>query len=387
MAKRRPILRYFIAVLLMLVLVVAILATLGFFKFQQIQGFITLAKSGAFDPPPTAVTTTITKQSEWEPVFTSIGSVAAVNGVQVTTDLAGIVRKIAFDSGARVHQGDLLVALDIEQERAQLLQSEAQRDLALITLNRNRDLLAKHTVAQQDYDNAQALYNQMQGSVDQYNAVINRKTLRAPFSGILGIRQVNLGQYLNAGDPVVWIQSSDPIYVNFNLPQQDLSELSVGQTVQVTADAYANQEFDGKINAINPLIDQNTRNAQIQATFSNADSKLHPGMYVDVRVKRPQTLTVIAIPASSVHYAPYGDSVFIVTELEDKQKGKKYKGVKEQFVKLGETRGDLVSIVSGLKVGEEVVTSGVFQLKGGQAVIVNNETTPGSETNPTPANS
>jgi membrane fusion protein (multidrug efflux system) len=211
--------------------------------------------------------------------------------------------------------------------------------------------------------------------------------LRAPFSGILGIRQVNLGQYLNTGDAVVWVQSSDPIYVNFNLPQQDLSELSVGQTVQVNADAYGDHEFAGKINAINPLIDQNTRNAQIQATFSNPDAKLHPGMYVNVRVKRPEILKVIAIPASSVHYAPYGDSVFIVTELEDKQKGKKYKGVKEQFVKLGETRGDLVAIVSGLNTGEEVVTSGVFQLKGGQAVIVNNETTPGSQTNPTPANS
>ena len=387
MAKRRPILRYFIAFFLMLVLVVAILSTLGFFKFQQIQGFIAQAKSGAFEPPPTAVTTTITKQTEWEPVFTSIGSVAAVNGVQVTTDLAGIVRKIAFESGATVHQGDLLVELDTQQERAQLLQAQAQCDLALITLNRNRDLLAKHTVAQQDYDNAQAVYNQTQASVDQYKALIDRKTLRAPFSGILGIRQVNLGQYLNTGDAVVWVQSSDPIYVNFNLPQQDLSELSVGQTVQVTADAYGDHEFAGKINAINPLIDQNTRNAQIQATFSNPDSKLHPGMYVNVRVKRPEILKVIAIPASSVHYAPYGDSVFIVTELEDKQKGKKYKGVKEQFVKLGETRGDLVAIVSGLKTGEEVVTSGVFQLKGGQAVIVNNETTPGSQTNPTPANS
>jgi membrane fusion protein (multidrug efflux system) len=387
MAKRRPILRYFIAFFLMLVLVVAILSTLGFFKFQQIQGFIAQAKSGAFEPPPTAVTTTITKQTEWEPVFTSIGSVAAVNGVQVTTDLAGIVRKIAFESGATVHQGDLLVELDTQQERAQLLQAQAQRDLALITLNRNRDLLSKHTVAQQDYDNAQAVYNQTQASVDQYKALIDRKTLRAPFSGILGIRQVNLGQYLNTGDAVVWVQSSDPIYVNFNLPQQDLSELSVGQTVQVTADAYGDLEFAGKINAINPLIDQNTRNAQIQATLSNPDSKLHPGMYVNVRVKRPEILKVIAIPASSVHYAPYGDSVFIVTELEDKQKGKKYKGVKEQFVKLGETRGDLVAIVSGLKTGEEVVTSGVFQLKGGQAVIVNNETTPGSQTNPTPANS
>ena len=387
MAKRRPILRYFIAFFLMLVLVVAILSTLGFFKFQQIQGFIAQAKSGAFEPPPTAVTTTITKQTEWEPVFTSIGSVAAVNGVQVTTDLAGIVRKIAFESGATVHQGDLLVELDTQQERAQLLQAQAQCDLALITLNRNRDLLAKHTVAQQDYDNAQAVYNQTQASVDQYKALIDRKTLRAPFSGILGIRQVNLGQYLNTGDAVVWVQSSDPIYVNFNLPQQDLSELSVGQTVQVTADAYGDLEFAGKINAINPLIDQNTRNAQIQATLSNPDSKLHPGMYVNVRVKRPEILKVIAIPASSVHYAPYGDSVFIVTELEDKQKGKKYKGVKEQFVKLGETRGDLVAIVSGLKTGEEVVTSGVFQLKGGQAVIVNNETTPGSQTNPTPANS
>jgi membrane fusion protein, multidrug efflux system len=378
--------RYLIASILMLVVVAAIYGGFTFFKVNQIMGFMQLAKSGAFAPPPTAVTTTVAQKSEWQPTLETIGTVVAINGVTISTDLAGIVCKIAFDSGSQVKAGDLLVQLNTDQEQAQLAQAEAQRDWTQITLTRNQDLLAKRTVSQSDFDSATAQFNQARATVDQYKAVIARKTLRAPFAGIVGIRQVNLGQYLNTGDAVVTLQSFDPIYVNFSLPQQDLSKVTVGQAVEITLDAYGDQLFTGKITAINSLVDQNSRNVQIQATLPNADTKLRPGMYAKVKVVLPETKEVVAIPTSSVHYAPYGDSVFIVSDLKSKD-GKTYKGVTEQFVKLGQSKGDLTAIVSGLKPGDEVVTSGVFRLRSGGAIIVNNKTTPGSDLSPNPSDS
>jgi membrane fusion protein, multidrug efflux system len=378
--------RYLIASILMLVVVAAIYGGFTFFKVNQIMGFMQLAKSGAFAPPPTAVTTTVAQKSEWQPTLETIGTVVAINGVTISTDLAGIVCKIAFDSGSQVKAGDLLVQLNTDQEQAQLAQAEAQRDWTQITLTRNQDLLAKRTVSQSDFDSATAQFNQARATVDQYKAVIARKTLRAPFAGIVGIRQVNLGQYLNTGDAVVTLQSFDPIYVNFSLPQQDLSKVTVGQAVEITLDAYGDQLFTGRITAINSLVDQNSRNVQIQATLPNADTKLRPGMYAKVKVVLPDTKEVVAIPTSSIHYAPYGDSVFIVSDLKSKE-GKTYKGVTEQFVKLGQSKGDLTAIVSGLKPGDEVVTSGVFRLRSGGAIIVNNKTTPGSDLSPNPSDS
>jgi membrane fusion protein (multidrug efflux system) len=383
--KRRP--PYIRAILIAIVLLVAIIGILGYFKVTQIMGFMALAKSGAFTPPPTAVTTTVASQSEWQPTLDTIGTVTAINGVTVSTDLAGIVDKIAFTSGACVKAGDLLVHLNTDQEQAQLEQAQAQLELARLTLNRDRDLLAKRTISQQDYDTAEATYRQSQATADQYKALIARKTLRAPFEGVVGIRQANLGQYLNTGDAVVTIQSFDPIYVNFTLPQQDLSKLGVGQQVDVRLDAYGDTVFPGKINAINSMVDQATRNIQVQATLQNSDLKLRPGMFAKVSVILPERQAVIALPASSVHYAPYGDSVFIVSDGKDETTGKPNKGVKEQFVKLGAAKGDLVSVISGVKPGDEVVTSGVFRLKSGSAVIINNAIQPNSEPSPTPPNS
>jgi membrane fusion protein (multidrug efflux system) len=378
--------KYIVAILLMLVVVVAIYFGLGYYKVGQIMGFVQLAKSGAFAPPPTAVTTTVAEKTQWQPTLETIGTVVAINGVTISTDLAGIVCKLAFDSGCQVKAGDLLVQLNTDQEQAQLAQAEAQRDWTQITLTRNQDLLAKRTVSQSDFDSATAQFHQAQATVDQYKAVIARKTLRAPFAGIVGIRQVNLGQYLNTGDPVVTLQSFDPIYVNFSLPQQNLSQITVGQAVEITVDAYGDKLFKGRLTAINSLVDQNSRNVQIQATLPNSDTQLRPGMYAKVKVVLPETQEVVAIPTSSIHYAPYGDSVFIVSDLKS-QDGKTYKGVTEQFVKLGQSKGDLTAIVSGLKVGDEVVTSGVFRLRSGGAIIVNNKTTPGNETSPKPTDS
>lgn len=370
----------------MVVVVVAVYIGLGYVKVSQIMGFAALAKSGAFAPPPTAVTTTVAEKSQWQPTLETIGTVVAINGVTISTDLAGIVSKIAFDSGSHVKAGDLLVQLNTDQEQAQLAQAEAQRDWTQITLTRNEGLLAKKTVSQSDFDSATAQFHQAQATVDQNKAIIARKTLRAPFAGIVGIRQINLGQYLNTGDPVVTLQSFDPIYVNFSLPQQNLGQVTTGQVVEITLDAYGDKVFTGKITAINSLVDQNSRNVQIQATLPNSDTLLRPGMYAKVKVVLPDTQEVIAIPSSSIHYAPYGDSVFIVSDLKSPD-GKTYKGVKEQFVRLGQSKGDLTAIVSGLKPGDEVVTSGVFRLRSGGAIIVNNKTTPGSDTSPNPSDS
>ena len=378
--------KYIVTILLMIVVVVAIYFGLGYTKFTQIMGFAQMAKSGAFLPPPTAVTTTVAEKSQWQPTLETIGTVTAINGVTISTDLAGIVSKIAFESGSQVNAGDLLVQLNTDQEQAQLAQAEANRDWTQITLARNQDLVAKKTVSQSDFDSANAQFRQAKATVDQFKALIARKTLRAPFAGVVGIRQINLGQYLNTGDAVVTLQSFDPIYVNFSLPQQNLSQLTVGQSVEINMDAYGDKVFPGKVTAINSLVDQNSRNVQIQATLPNSETQLRPGMYAKVKVVLPEAQEVVAIPSSSIHYAPYGDSVFIVSDLKSDD-GKTFKGVKEQFVKLGQSKGDLTAIVSGLKPGDEVVTSGVFRLRSGEAIIVNNKATPGSETSPTPSDS
>ena len=384
--RKKPFWKYLIFFVVLFVVFLAIVGGFGFVKFTQIQGFITMAKSGAFEPPPTAVTTDVAKRTEWQPTLESVGTVTAVNGVTVSTDLAGIVRQIAFESGNKVREGDLLVHLDTTQEEAQLHSAEAQRDFAAVSLKRDKDLVEKHAISQSDYDNADAVFRQNQASVDQFKALIARKTLRAPFDGVAGIRQVNLGQYLKEGDMVVTLQAFDPIYVNFSLPQQDLSKLIIGEPVQLRVDAFPDQIFNGAITAINSLVDQATRNVQVQATFKNSDFRLRPGMFAKVSVVLSERQNVVAIPATAIHYAPYGDSIFVVSELKDPQ-GKEYKGVKEQFIKTGQSRGDMIAVVSGLKPGDEVVTSGVFRLKSGAHVKVNNQVKPGSDLAPNPADS
>jgi membrane fusion protein (multidrug efflux system) len=384
--KKKPFWKYFLVFIVLFAIFLGAMFGLGFVKFNQIQGFIKLSKSGAFAPPPTAVTTEIAKKTDWEPTMDSVGSLAAVNGVTVSTDLAGIVTDIAFESGSKIHAGDLLVHLDTKQEEAQLHQAEAQRDWTLISLKRDKELVDKHAISQSDYDNAEASHRQAQSAVDQSSALIARKTIRAPFDGVAGIRQVNLGQYLKEGDPIVTLQAFDPIYANFSLPQQDLAKLAVDLKVEVQLDAFGNEIFNGKITAINSIVDQSTRNVQVQATLPNADYKLRPGMFAKVSVLMNESKTVVAVPATAIHYAPYGNSIFIVSEMKDQQ-GKAYKGVREQFVKVGQARGDLIAVDSGLSAGEEIVTSGVFRLRNAAPIVINNEIKPGSELAPTPSNS
>jgi membrane fusion protein, multidrug efflux system len=368
--------------ILMLVCVVVFVAAIAFFKVMQIKA--AMAKGASFAPPPAAVTTTVVKAQTWQPVLSAVGSLKAVNGVTVSTDLGGIVSEIAFESGKPVKKGDLLVKLDTEQEEAQLHSAEAKRDLAKLDLDRKRDLAAKHAVSSSEFDSAQSQFRQADAAVQEAQAIIGRKQIAAPFDGFLGIRMVNVGQYINAGTPIVPLQSLDPIYVEFALPQQHLGALAVGKKLRLSASGVAGEAFDGEITAVDSRIDETTRNILVQGTARNPGNKLRPGMFVNVEVLLPPTDGVIAIPSSAISYAPYGDSVFVVKDKKGPD-GKPMKEAQQQFVKLGPARGDQVSILSGLKAGDEVVSSGVFKLRPGAPVQVNNSVQPGSELNPKPA--
>lgn len=367
--------------LLMLAVMTVIIAGLGFVKFQQIQTAI--AQGASFQPPPEAVTTIVAEQIEWPETLSAIGSVAAVQGVMVSADLSGTVDRVAFDSGKAVRQGEVLVELDTRQERAQLAAAEAQRDLARTNFDRMQGLLKDNVISRAEYDSATADDKQMEARVGEIRAAIQRKRITAPFSGILGIRQVNLGQYLSSGDPIVQLQSLNPIYVNFDVPQQATSQMRIGREVRITTDDLPGVEFNGRITALDSVVNAETRNIQVQATLANPGGRLRPGMFVQTEVVLGAGRTVMALPATAISYAPYGDSIFVVADLKGPD-GQAYRGVRQQFVKLEGARGDQVGVISGVKPGEEVVTSGVFKLRNGGAVLVNNKVQPGNNPAPQP---
>lgn len=364
----------------MLTVMAAFIALIGMVKFKQVQTAI--AQASSFQPPPEAVTTTVSRREQWPSTLEAIGTAVAVHGVTVSADLPGIVDRIAFDSGHAAQAGEVLVQLDTKQEEAQLVAAEAQRDLTRLNFERARGLAEQGIVAKQDFDRAEAENKQAEARVGEIRATIQRKRIRAPFAGVLGIRQVNLGQYLSAGDPVVSLQSLRPIYVNFAVPQQEVSRLRVGGEVSVSAEGVPGF-VTGRITAVDSIVNEGTRNVGVQATFANEDGRLHPGMFVQTRIDLGAGTSVIALPASAINYAPYGDSVFVVADVEG-PKGQKYRGVRQQFVKLGGGRGDQVAVLSGLGPGEEVVTSGVFKLRAGAAVHVNNDVQPGNNPAPKP---
>jgi membrane fusion protein, multidrug efflux system len=368
---------------LMLIVVAVFLTAIGAVKYGQIKKG--MAEQANFQMPAEAVTTVLAKVQEWPATLSAIGSAAAVHGVVVSADLPGVVDKIAFESGRTVRHGDLLVQLDTRQEAAQLAAAQAQKELANLTVERLTGLTKTGIAAQADWDRADAELKQAEAKIGEIRATIARKQIRAPFTGVLGIRQVNLGQYLESGSPIVPLQSLDPIYVNFSVPQQDAVRLKPGIEVKVKAEGPGT-EATGKLTAMDSLIDSATRNVQIQATFSNPKGKLRPGQYVTASVNLGSATTIIPLPASAINYAPYGDSVYVVEDMKD-PKGQAYKGVRQQFVKLGPGRGDQIAVLEGLKPGEEVVTSGVFKLRQGASVQVNNKTVPANNPAPKPEDS
>jgi membrane fusion protein (multidrug efflux system) len=367
--------------LLMLAVVIALIAGLGFIKYRQISAAI--AMGGSYAPPPDAVTTIVAARQNWPSTMDIIGTAAATQGVTVSADLPGTVARINFESGKAVREGDVLVELDTRQERAQLAAAIAQRDLARTNFKRTQELVKQGVMAQTEFDNTSELQTSAEAQVGEIQATIDRKTIRAPFSGVLGLRQVNLGQYLAAGQAIVPLQKLDPIYVNFGVPQQTSAQSMAGRTLRITSDDLPGAKFTGKVTAVDSVISEATRNIEVQATLPNPQGKLRPGMFVQVQVVLGASRDVITLPASAINYAPYGDSVFVVTDLTD-PKGKKYRGVRQQFVKVDGSRGDQVAVVSGINPGDEVVSSGVFKLRNGAAVLVNNKVQPPNNPKPKP---
>ena len=370
--------------ILMLSVTVLLLTALGFVKYRQVETAVHAAQS--FAPPAEAVTSVVAKQELWPATMSVIGTMEAVQGVTVSADLPGTVAKIDFESGQYVHPGDVIVELDTRQERAQLAALEAQRDLAKINYGRYDQLVRAGVISKADYDQATAQQRSTEANVAEIKATIERKTIRAPFGGVLGIRKVNLGQYLAAGNPIVVLQSLNPIYVDFGVPQQAGPQVQVGRNLRVTSEDFAGQVFNGRVSALDSIVDETTRNVQVQATLPNPQGRLKPGMFVQVELGYGKSRDAITLPASAISYAPYGDSVFIITDLKD-PKGQTYRGVRQQFVKVDGSRGDQVAIVSGVKPGDEVVTSGVFKLRNGAAVKVNNKVQPGDNPAPQPQDS
>jgi membrane fusion protein (multidrug efflux system) len=346
-----------------------------------------ISQGAAFQPPPEAVTTIVARRAEWPATLPAIGTVVAVHGVTVSADLPGVVERIAFDSGRTVREGEVLVELDTRQERAQLAAALAGRELAALNLERIGGLFAKGVTSPAEHDRAAAEAKQRAAEVEAIRAAIARKTIRAPFAGLLGIRQVNLGQYLAGGDPVVSLQSLHPIHVDFAVPQQEVGRLSPGAEVRVAIEGEPEAAaVAGEVTAVDSVVDEATRNLRVRATFDNRDGRLRPGMFVTAEVVRGPARSVVALPASAISYAPYGDSVFVVAELTTPE-GRAYTGVRQRFVKLGGARGDQVAVLSGVVPGDLVVSSGVFKLREGAAVVVNNEIQPGNDPAPEPEDS
>ena len=368
--------------ILMLALVAIFVGGLIFWTMNKIAKG--KAMGAKFAPPPAAVTTVVVKGQTWQPVLSSVGSMKAVNGVMLSTDLAGIVAEIAFESGASVKKGDLIVKLDTQQEDAQVRSSEAKLSLAKTDLTRKRDLITKKAIAESDYDAAESTLLQMQASVEEMKALVARKKITAPFDGLVGIRQVNLGQYLQPGAPIAPIESLDPIYVEFSVPQQNFDLIAVGKKLRLAASGVTGKQFAGEITAVDSRVDETTRNVMVQGTVKNPDKVLRPGMFVNVEVLLPEKEGVLAIPSSAIAYAPYGDSVYIVRDAEGAN-GSGAKQVVQKFVKLGPKRGDQVSVESGLKEGDEIVSSAVFKLRPNAPVQVNNSVQPSNSLNPKPA--
>jgi len=377
---RNPKLVLVIAISAMILLIIG----LGSWRALQISQAIAMGK--AFKIPPDAVTTVTVSEETISPVLEAVGSISSPQGVMLSADLPGTLKLISFESGSHATNGQLLVQLDTRQEEAQLRTAKAKLELALQNLDRAKDLSQKRVIAQSAYDEAKSQYDSAVASVEETQATIDRKTIRAPFTGDLGIRQVNAGQYLKSGDSIVQLESLDPIYVNFALPQQNIGLLSVGQSVHVQADGFPDKTFSGAITAINSAVDTSTRNIQVQATVKNPDHILRSGMFAGIQVVLPDNEKVIMVPSTALHYAPYGNSLFVVETMKDPD-GKEYLGVREQQVTLGKTRGDQVGVLKGLKPGDRIATSGIFKLRQGGAVKINNSVQPGNNPAPKPIDS
>jgi membrane fusion protein, multidrug efflux system len=374
-------------IFLVLFLVAIVAGGLVGVKILQIRAMIDQSES--FSMPPAVVSTVNATAASWETVYSAVGSVTAVQGLTMTAETPGKVVHIDFDSGDRVEAGDLLAQLDISEETARLRELEAGEHLARVNLRRIESLVAQRSTAKAEYDAALAEHRQILAQIDALKAFIAKKTIRAPFNGVLGIRRINLGQNLGDSDVIVTLQRLDRVFVEFSLPQQQVASVLHGATVRVTTDALPGQDREGRLLAVEPLADSATRMVRMQAELDNPGEILRPGMFVKVGVVLPEVREVTLIPSTAVLYAAYSDSVFVVEPAADSSETDATAGLtlRQQFVTLGERRGDFVAVERGLEPGQTVVSTGVFKYRNGQSVVVDNSLAPEFEISPTPENS
>ncbi|MEX3842302.1 efflux RND transporter periplasmic adaptor subunit [Paraburkholderia sp. BR10882] len=380
MTTKKPMAKRMIIMLICVGILLAALVGFNLFRAHMIQKF--MASNAA---PPATVTAAIAGYQTWQPQLVAVGSLRAVRGVDVTTEVAGLVREIAFNSGQEVKTGQVLVRLNDDSDRAQLASLQAAADLAQTVYKRDKAQFDIQAIARAQLDADAADLKSKRAQVEQQAALVVKKTIRAPFAGRVGITTVNPGRYLNPGDAIVTLQAIDPIYADFFLPQQQLGQLQVGQTIVVDTDAFGNRTFDGKIRSINPRVDSTTRNVQIEATVDNRERKLLPGMYANVKIDAGGAQRYLTLPQTAITYNPYGATVFIVKPGEHKNAQGKIMPVAQQvFVTPGPTRGDQVAILKGIGEGTQVVTSGQLKLKNGTPLVIDNRVLPANSPNPTP---
>jgi membrane fusion protein, multidrug efflux system len=381
--------RYFIAVLALLTIVAALAGV----KAAQISTLVNMGKQAQkTGPPPESISTTVAQKQTWEDSLSAVGSITAARGVNVSNEVAGTVSRILFESGATVKEGQVLVELDTSVERAQLATSRARLELARVTARRTRALVATSSISQAQADSDESQLKTSVTDADALEAQIARKTIRAPFAGRLGIRLINRGQYLASGTPITTLEAIETVYVDFTLPQQRLPDVSVGMPVRVTLENSAVPQ-DGVVAAIDPAVDSTTRTIRLRASIPNTQERLTPGMFARVEVVLPKTSDVVAVPATAIVHAPYGDSVFVVEDKKDEDdhaviapNGQPMKVARQQFVRLGDERGDFVAIVDGVTEGQGVVAAGAFKLRNGSNLTVNNSVGAAPQLSPHPPN-
>lgn len=382
--------RYAAAIFVLVLLIAGLVAVKG----TQIGSLIKMGKEAEkAGPPPETVATATSKEDEWESTLRAVGTISPNKGVVVSNDASGVVAAIHFDSGAVVKQGDVLVELDSSVERAQLAAVEARRDLSRVNAGRSRALVASEAIPKAQLDNDEALVKASQSDLGALEAQIARKVVRAPFSGKLGIRAINIGQYLSPGTAITSLEAMDSVFVDFTLPQQNLADVAVGTKVRVTLEGDAGAGFAGAVKAVDPALDAATRTLRVRAAVPNEQDKLRPGMFANVSVVLPQQKRHVSVPSPALVHASYGDSVFVVEDKLDPsgavvkgEDGKPARVARQQFVRTGTRRGDFVAIVDGLKPGQEIVVAGAFKLRNGAGVVVNNAVVPDAKLAPTPEN-
>jgi membrane fusion protein (multidrug efflux system) len=372
--------RLVLGTVLALLSVFFVLADIKLLQFKKMM-------SSPMTMPATTVTSAEVKKADWQPILTAVGSISPVQGAMISAELAGTVTEINFQSGSLVKKGEVLLKLDASAEEAQMRSAYADAELAKNDLDRAHGLAERKVISAAELDAAQSKYTQKKAAVENMQSAIDKKQIRAPFDGTAGIRAVNPGQMVKVGDPLVSLQGLDRVFVDFSLPQQQLSEVKPDLPVKLTTDAIPNREFEGKLTAVNSSIDPTTRNVSLQATLDNQDHALRAGMFGRVKVLLPQKNPTLFIPATAVSYAPYGNSVFVIEKKSDEKTKQENLTLRQQFIRTGETRGDFVAVTDGLKVDEQVVSTGVFKLRNGMNVVVDNTLAPKSEIAPKPLDS